>query len=61
MFAATTKRSYLLTDIAETCNVLEQAVNLAFEGRPGPVHIHVPEDLTHDGQSVDNYRDTGWS
>jgi acetolactate synthase-1/2/3 large subunit len=37
--------------------VLEQAVNLAFEGRPGPVHIHVPEDLTHDGQSVDNYRD----
>ena len=57
MFSATTKRSYLLTDIASTCDVVEEAVNLAFEGRPGPVHIHVPENLTHQGQSVDNYRD----
>src|SRR5215471_15933273 len=57
MFAATTKRSYLLEDINKTCDVLEEAVNLAFEGRPGPVHIHVAEDLTLEGQSVDNYRD----
>jgi acetolactate synthase-1/2/3 large subunit len=57
MFSATTKGSYLLTDIAKTCDVLEEAVNLAFEGRPGPVHIHVPENLTHEGQSVDNYHD----
>lgn len=57
MFAATTKGSFLLTDISRTCEVLEQAVNLAFEGRPGPVHIHVPEDLTHPGVSVANYRD----
>jgi len=57
MFAATTKKSYLLTNIADTCDVLEQAVNLAFEGRPGPVHIHVPENLTHRGVEVGNYRD----
>src|SRR5207247_9031797 len=57
MFAATTKKSYLLTNIADTCDVLEQAVNLAFEGRPGPVHIHVPENLTHRGGEVENYRD----
>jgi acetolactate synthase-1/2/3 large subunit len=57
MFAATTKRSFLLEDISRTCDVVEEAVNLAFEGRPGPVHIHVPEDLTHEGASVDNYRD----
>jgi acetolactate synthase-1/2/3 large subunit len=57
MFEATTKQSWLLTDIADTCDVLEQAVNVAFEGRPGPVHIHVPENLTHKGQSVDNYHD----
>ncbi len=57
MFAATTKRSYVLTDAARTCDVLEEAVNLAFEGRPGPVHIHVPEDLTHPEVSVPNYRD----
>jgi acetolactate synthase-1/2/3 large subunit len=57
MFAATTKKSYLLTDIADTCDVLEEAVNVAFEGRPGPVHIHVPENLTEHGVKVDNYRD----
>src|SRR5271168_4022429 len=39
MFAATTKGSFLLTDVADTCDVLEKAVNLAFAGRPGPVHI----------------------
>jgi acetolactate synthase I/II/III large subunit len=57
MFEATTKKSFLLTDISRTCDVLEEAVNLAFEGRPGPVHIHVPENLTHHGVTVDNYRD----
>jgi len=57
MFAATTKKSYLLTDVADTCDVLEEAVNLAFEGRPGPVHIHVPQNLTYPGVEVDDYRD----
>jgi acetolactate synthase I/II/III large subunit len=57
MFAATTKGSFLLTDITDTCDVLEKAVNLAFEGRPGPVHIHVPENLTENGLVVPNYRD----
>jgi acetolactate synthase-1/2/3 large subunit len=56
MFEATTKRSYFLDDITKTCDVLEEAVNVAFEDRPGPVHIHVSFDLT-EGQSVDNYRD----
>src|SRR5271155_1485912 len=57
MFAAATKGSYLLDDPTKTCDVMDQAVNLAFEGRPGPVHIHVPENLTKHGISVDNYRD----
>ncbi len=57
MFAACTKGSFLITRIGDTCDVLEEAVNLAFEGRPGPVHITVPENLTHPGMSVDNYRD----
>ncbi|MFI9203160.1 thiamine pyrophosphate-binding protein [Streptomyces sp. NPDC053048] len=56
MFAATTKKSFLLEDAADTCDVLEEAVNLAFEGRPGPVHIHVPEDLTHHGVEVTGFR-----
>ena len=57
MFKAVTKGSFLLTDVADTCDVLEEAVNLAFEGRPGPVHIHVPENLTYPGTEVANYRD----
>src|SRR5712675_299587 len=57
MDAATTEKSWLLTDIAKTMDVVEEAVNLAFEGRPGPVHIHVPENLTHHGLEVRNYRD----
>jgi len=57
MFAATTKGSLLLTRIEDTCDVLEQAVNLAHEGRPGPVHITVPENLTHRGQWVTDYHD----
>jgi acetolactate synthase-1/2/3 large subunit len=56
MFAATTKKSIRLTDIADTCGVLEDAVNTAFSGRPGPVHIHVPEDLTERGVKVENFR-----
>jgi acetolactate synthase I/II/III large subunit len=57
MFAATTKRSYLLQNPAATCDVVEEAVNLAFSGRPGPVHIHIPENLAHPEITVDNYRD----
>jgi acetolactate synthase I/II/III large subunit len=57
MFAATTKKSYLLTDVNNTCDVVEEAVNIALEGRPGPVHIHVPQNLTERGVTVDDYHD----
>jgi acetolactate synthase-1/2/3 large subunit len=57
MFEATTKGSYVITRIEDTCDILEEAVNLAFEGRPGPVHIHVPENLTHPGQLVTNFHE----
>jgi acetolactate synthase-1/2/3 large subunit len=57
MFAATTKKSYLITDINDTCDVVEEAVNIAFEGRPGPVHIHVPQNLTDRRMKVHNYHD----
>lgn len=57
MFKATTKGSWLLTDVNKTMDVVEKAVNLAFAGRPGPVHIHVPENLMHHGVEVTNYRD----
>lgn len=57
MFEATTKKSFFLNEISRTCDVLEEAVNTAFSGRPGPVHITVPGNLTHRGMTVDNYRE----
>src|SRR6516162_41544 len=57
MFAATTKGAFFMEDASKTCDVMEQAINLAFEGRPGPVHVAVPLNLTYSNISVDNYRD----
>src|SRR5262249_59083066 len=57
MFKASTKGAYFVEDPSQICDVLEQAVNLACEGRPGPVHVTIPENLTHPGISVDNYHD----
>ena len=54
MFSATTKKSFIIEDPKETCNILEEAINLAFNGRPGPVHVHVPKDITV--AEVPNYR-----
>jgi acetolactate synthase-1/2/3 large subunit len=55
MFSATTKKSFIVEDPDEICDVLEEALNIAFGDRPGPVHIHVPKDVT--GAAVHNFRD----
>jgi acetolactate synthase I/II/III large subunit len=57
IFAATTKKSFKITDVSDTGPVLEEAVNIAFEGRPGPVHIAVAQNLTHHNVHVSDYRD----
>lgn len=54
MFSATTKKSYILERPEDTCDILEDAINTAFEGRPGPVHIHIPKDVTT--AEVTNFR-----
>jgi acetolactate synthase-1/2/3 large subunit len=59
MFAATTKKSVLLDDIGKTADVLEDLIHAAFEGRPGPVHLHVPENLAHPDVKVPNWRRIG--
>ncbi|OPX28079.1 MAG: glyoxylate carboligase [Candidatus Omnitrophica bacterium 4484_171] len=46
MFSATTKKSFIIENADDTCDILEEAVNIAFSGRPGPVHIHVPKNIT---------------
>ncbi|MFH0738849.1 MAG: thiamine pyrophosphate-binding protein [Candidatus Omnitrophota bacterium] len=55
MFNATTKKSYIIEDASSTCDILEEAINLAYEGRPGPVHIHVPKNITI--AKVENFRE----
>jgi acetolactate synthase-1/2/3 large subunit len=55
MFSATTKKSYIIEDPAQTCDILQQALNIAFNGRPGPVHIHVPKNITV--AEVKNFRE----
>lgn len=36
MFSATTKKSYIVEDASQICDIMEDAINTAFEGRPGP-------------------------
>ena len=54
MFSATCKKSFIIENADDTCDILEEALNLAFEGRPGPVHIHIPKDIKT--AEVKNYR-----
>ena len=46
MFASTTKKSIVLEDAKDTIPVLEELIYTAFEGRPGPVHLHIPKDIS---------------
>jgi acetolactate synthase-1/2/3 large subunit len=55
MFSATTKKSYIIEDPNQACDILEEAINIAFAGRPGPVHIHVPKNITV--AEVKNFRE----
>ena len=56
MFCAMTKKNFLLKDMADVSRVLQEAVDAAFEGRPGPVHIAVAEDLTEPSMEVEDFR-----
>ncbi len=41
-----TKHNYLVTDAADLSRVLKEAFYLAASGRPGPVHVDIPKDVT---------------
>ena len=41
-----TKHNYLVTDAADLPRVLKEAFYLAASGRPGPVHVDIPKDVT---------------
>ena len=41
-----TKHNYLVTDAKDLARVLKEAFYLARTGRPGPVHVDIPKDVT---------------
>jgi len=41
-----TKHNYLVTDAAELPRILKEAFYIARSGRPGPVHVDIPKDVT---------------
>lgn len=64
MFRAVTKKDpdtgepadFLVTDPNDLIDTLQKAINIAFEGRPGPVHVAVAEDITDPKVEVMNFR-----
>ncbi len=47
---------FLVTDPDDLIDTLQKAIDIAFEGRPGPVHIAVAEDITDPKIEVTNFR-----
>jgi acetolactate synthase-1/2/3 large subunit len=41
-----TKHNYLVTDAADLARILKEAFYIARTGRPGPVHVDIPKDVT---------------
>ncbi len=41
-----TKHNYLVKDIKDLPSILKEAFYLAKSGRPGPVHVDIPKDIT---------------
>jgi acetolactate synthase-1/2/3 large subunit len=43
---ACTKHNYLVTDAKDLPRILKEAFYIAASGRPGPVHVDIPKDVT---------------
>lgn len=55
IFAAVTKADFLIKKIDEVEETLQQAIDIAFEGRPGPVHLAVAEDITDPSLEIETF------
>lgn len=52
-----TKHNYLVTDASDLARVLKEAFYLARTGRPGPVHVDIPKDVTAQIANFDYSKD----
>lgn len=52
-----TKHNYLVTDAADLARILKEAFYLARSGRPGPVHVDIPKDVTAQIANFDYSKD----
>ncbi|PHR58868.1 MAG: acetolactate synthase, large subunit, biosynthetic type [Arcobacter sp.] len=41
-----TKHNYLVTDVKDLPRIMKEAFHIAATGRPGPVHVDIPKDIT---------------
>ena len=48
-----TKHNYLVTDAKDLPRILKEAFYIAASGRPGPVHIDIPKDVTAQIENFD--------
>jgi len=49
------KHSYLLKDVADIARVVKEAFHIASTGRPGPVLVDIPKDISTETMSNPNY------
>lgn len=52
-----TKHNYLVTDAADLPRILKEAFYLARTGRPGPIHVDIPKDVTAQIATFDYSKD----
>jgi acetolactate synthase-1/2/3 large subunit len=56
IFDAVTKANFFIKEIDSVGAILQQAIDIAFDGRPGPVHIAVAEDITDPSLKVEDFK-----
>ncbi|MDD4869927.1 MAG: thiamine pyrophosphate-binding protein [Kiritimatiellae bacterium] len=55
MFAATTKKTFIINHPKTASDIFEEAINIAYNDRPGPVHIDIRTDVM--GMEATHHRD----